>query len=80
MGKIIKRVKKLCDVLEIDHIGLISQGIKRLMDQFNKINNLKNDIIDCKDCPFGINECGGLRCPTKDEWNMIKAYFKELYE
>jgi len=37
-NKIIKRVKKLCDVLEIDHIGLITEGTKRLMDQFNEVN------------------------------------------
>ena len=37
--RIKERVKKLCDVLEIDHIGLISDGVKRLMDKFNKIND-----------------------------------------
>ena len=32
-----KRVKKLCDILEIDHVGLIQEGIKRLMDKWNEI-------------------------------------------
>ena len=29
--KIIKRIKKLCNILEIDHIGLITEGTKKLM-------------------------------------------------
>jgi len=36
--KIIKRVKKLCDVLEIDHIGLITDGVNRLMNRWNEVN------------------------------------------
>jgi len=78
--KIIKRVKKLCDVLEVDHLGLITEGVRRLMDQYNKIYGTPLSKIDCKECPFGGNECGGFRCPTKDEWNVIKYYFKGLYE
>ena len=74
-NKIKKRVKKLCDVLEIDHIGLITEGVKRLMDKFNKMNNLPSNKIDCKDCPFGNNECGWARCPTKEEWEAIGDHF-----
>ena len=33
---IMKRVKKLCDVLEIDHLGLTNEGLKRLQDDYNK--------------------------------------------
>jgi len=32
-----KRVKALCDILEIDHVGLIQEGIKRLMDKWNRL-------------------------------------------
>ena len=33
---IVKRVKLLCDILEIDHLGLVSEGLKRLQDEYNK--------------------------------------------
>lgn len=39
--RIKEKVKKLCDILEIDHIGLISDGVKKLMDKFNKMNENK---------------------------------------
>jgi len=35
--KIIVKVKALCEVLEIDHLGLINEGVKQLMDKYNKI-------------------------------------------
>jgi len=76
---IIKRVNKLCDVLEIDHIGLIAEGTRRLMDQYNKIYNRPSSKIKCSECPFGNNECGWARCPTKDEWAVIKNYIKKNY-
>jgi len=78
--EIIKRVKKLCDVLEIDHIGLITEGTRRLMDQHNEIYNRKSSKIDCNECAFNDNECGWARCPTKDEWEVIKAHFKKIYK
>ena len=39
-----KRVKKLCKVLEIDHLGLFSEGIKRLKDDYNKYV-VRGDVI-----------------------------------
>ena len=33
---IVKRVKLLCEVLEIDHLGLVSEGVRRLQDEYNK--------------------------------------------
>jgi len=79
--KIIKRVKKLCDVLEIDHVGLIVEGIRKLMDQWNKLYDIPKSIIDCKECPYGhFGECGWARCPTKEEWNTVKHYFQEIYK
>lgn len=36
--------------------------------------------IKCKECPYGkYGECGAYRCPTIDEWNLLKYYFKEKY-
>ena len=35
--KIAKKVKALCDILEIDHLGLICEGVKRLMKEYNEI-------------------------------------------
>jgi len=38
----------------------------------------RDKIIECSECPYGhYGECGWARCPTQEEWNMIKAYFKE---
>ena len=34
--RIVKRVKLLCDVLEIDHLGLVQDRIKRLQDLYNE--------------------------------------------
>ena len=48
---IVKRVKLLCDILEIDHLGLVSVGIKRLQDYWNKYvvrEGIKLDIEDFK--------------------------------
>ena len=36
--KILKRVDLLCDALEIDHLGLTNEALKKLMNDYNNIN------------------------------------------
>ena len=32
-----ERVKALCELLEIDHLGLVNEGLKRLMKEYNEV-------------------------------------------
>lgn len=34
---VINKVKALCEILEIDHLGLIIEGVYRLMDKWNEL-------------------------------------------
>ena len=75
--RIVKRVKSLCDILEIDHLGLVSEGIRRLQDEYNKyvVRGHKEKAHKfvfkdpCHPCVLDIecDECkfeGSKKCPT----------------
>ena len=72
-----KKIKKLFNILEINSLDMIEYGIFKLKNQMKKMYNILTDKIDCSECPFGNNECSWARCPTKDEWEVIKYYFEK---
>ena len=89
---IMKRVKKLCDVLEIDHLGLTNEGLKRLQDDYNKYvvrggkieykNYKKKEMMSdkypyyCVEPDCGISDCN--ECPFSPvvHYKKIKALEK----
>ena len=76
--KILKRVDLLCDALEIDHLGLTNEALKKLMNDYNNIKKgdkkkpfefVFNDpcqpckeVVECNECPHAHPELVICKC------------------
>lgn len=65
-------------------IEIDPKTMKSIMNKKSKPMNKNpydvNKIIRCEECPYNDNECGGVRCPTIDEWQCLQYHFKKKHE